>query len=86
MLHLLLEDDWSEVSDHTGEDLVEETLSMRTGSHILGAFNIDFDSFVDNVTFCCLIDRVGKYQLAMQRMQENIDELQQKITASSKPQ
>jgi 1,2-phenylacetyl-CoA epoxidase catalytic subunit len=68
MLHLLLEDDWSEVSDHTGEDLVEEILSMRTGSHILGAFNIDFDSFVDNVTFCALIDRVGKYQLDMQKV------------------
>ncbi|HSL83549.1 MAG TPA: Phenylacetic acid catabolic protein, partial [Thermoanaerobaculia bacterium] len=31
-------------------------------------FNIDFDSFVDNVVFCCLIDRVGKYQLSMQRV------------------
>lgn len=41
---------------------------MTTGSHVLGAFNIDFDSFVDNITFCCLIDRVGKYQLDMQRV------------------
>jgi hypothetical protein len=41
---------------------------MTTGSHVLGAFNIDFDSFVDNVTFCALIDRVGKYQLAMQKI------------------
>ena len=48
--------------------MVEEALSMQTGSHILGAFNIDFDSFVDNIVFCCLIDRVGKYQLAMQRV------------------
>ena len=68
MLHLLLEDDWSEVSEHTGEDMVEDILSMRTGSHILGAFNIDFDSFIDNVTFCALIDRVGKYQLNMQKV------------------
>ena len=68
MLHLLLEDDWSAVSDHTGEQLVEETLSMRTGSHILGAFNVDFDSFVDNAVFCALIDRVGKYQLTMQKV------------------
>ena len=41
---------------------------MNTGSHVLGAFNIDFDSFVDNVVFCALIDRVGKYQLAMQKI------------------
>ncbi len=41
---------------------------MHTGSHVLGAFNIDFDSFVDNVVFCALIDRVGKYQLAMQKV------------------
>ena len=68
MLHLLLEDDWSNVSQQSGADMVEEILSMRTGSHILGAFNIDFDSFVDNVVFCALIDRVGKYQLAMQKI------------------
>ena len=68
MLHLLLEDDWSAVSQHSGAEMVEEILSMRTGSHVLGAFNIDFDSFLDNVTFCMLIDRVGKYQLAMQKV------------------
>ena len=68
MIHLLLEDDWSSVSDVSEEDMVEQILSMRTGSHILGAFNIDFDSFVDNVTFCALIDRVGKFQLAMQKV------------------
>jgi 1,2-phenylacetyl-CoA epoxidase catalytic subunit len=68
MLHLLLEDDWSGVSDASGGDMVEEILSMTTGSHVLGAFNIEFDSFVDNATFCALIDRVGKYQLEMQRI------------------
>jgi hypothetical protein len=41
---------------------------MKTGSHVLGAFNIDFESFVDNIVFCALIDRVGKYQLAMQKV------------------
>jgi hypothetical protein len=65
MLHLLLEDDWSAISGQSGADMVEEILSMRTGSHVLGAFNIDFDSFVDNIVFCALIDRVGKYQLSM---------------------
>jgi len=68
MLHLLVEDDWSSVTNDSSEDMVEQILSMKTGSHILGAFNIDFDSFVDNATFCCLIDRVGKYQLAMQKV------------------
>ena len=68
MLHLLLEDDWSAVSDKSGPEVVEEILSMKTGSHILGAFNIDFDSFLDNLVFCALIDRVGKYQLAMQKI------------------
>lgn len=68
MLHLLVEDDWTSVSRDSSADMIEEILSMTTGSHILGAFNIDFDSFVDNVTFCCLIDRVGKYQLSMQKV------------------
>ena len=68
MLHLLLEDDWSVVTEQAGGDMVEEILQMRTGSHMLGAFNIDFDSFVDNIVFCALIDRVGKYQLSMQKV------------------
>ena len=68
MLHLLLEDDWTAVSDTSGEEMVEDILSRRTGSHILGAFNVDFDSFVDNAVFCALIDRVGKYQLTMQKV------------------
>jgi hypothetical protein len=68
MLHLLAEDDWSSVTQDSGTEIVEGILSMTTGSHVLGAFNIDFDSFVDNVVFCALIDRVGKYQLAMQKV------------------
>ncbi|MEM7483006.1 MAG: Phenylacetic acid catabolic protein [Acidobacteriota bacterium] len=68
MLHLLLDDDWSSVSQESSADMVEEILSMTTGSHVLSAFNIEFDSFVDNVVFCALIDRVGKFQLAMQRV------------------
>lgn len=68
MLHLLAEDDWSSVTGQSSADMVEEILSMTTGSHILSAFNIEFDSFVDNVVFCALIDRVGKYQLSMQRI------------------
>ena len=52
----------------SSDDMVEEILSMQTGSHVLGAFNVDFDSFVDNIVFCALIDRVGKYQLSMQKV------------------
>jgi 1,2-phenylacetyl-CoA epoxidase catalytic subunit len=68
MLHLLVEDDWSAVSPQSSADMVEEILAMTTGSHLLGAFNVDFDSFVDNIMFCGLIDRVGKYQLSMQKV------------------
>ncbi len=68
MLHLMLEDDWTGISKKGAAEMVEEILQMRTGSHVLGAFNIDYDSFVDNVVFCALIDRVGKYQLSMQKV------------------
>jgi len=68
MFHVLLNDDWKAITDTSGEEMVEEVLNMRTGSHVLGAFNIDFDSFVDNIVFCALIDRVGKYQLMMQKV------------------
>ncbi|HEU4332944.1 MAG TPA: Phenylacetic acid catabolic protein [Candidatus Eisenbacteria bacterium] len=68
MFHLLVSSDWSGVSEQKPEEMVEEILSMRTGSHVLDAFNVDYDSFVDNVVFAAVIDRVGKYQLAMQRV------------------
>jgi hypothetical protein len=48
--------------------MVEEILSMQTGSHVLDAFNLDYDSFIDNITFAACIDRVGKYQLTMQKV------------------
>jgi 1,2-phenylacetyl-CoA epoxidase catalytic subunit len=68
MLHLIVSDDWQTITGQSSDQTVEEILSMQTGSHVLGAFNIDFESFVDNIVFCCLIDRVGKYQLAMQKV------------------
>ncbi|MFN8607747.1 MAG: Phenylacetic acid catabolic protein [Vulcanimicrobiota bacterium] len=68
MLYLLLNDDWKSLVGQSGEDMVEEILSMKPGNHVLGAFNIDFDSFIDNIVFCALIDRVGKYQLTMQKV------------------
>jgi len=69
MIHLLLTQDWSHVSGGvTGEQMVEEILSMQTGNHVLDAFNLDYDSFIDNITFAAIIDRVGKYQLTMQKV------------------
>jgi len=41
---------------------------MQTGSHVLAAFNLEYDSFLDNVVFAAFIDRVGKYQLTMQKI------------------
>ncbi len=69
MIHLLLSKDWSHAAGGvTGEQMVEEILSMQTGNHVLDAFNLDYDSFIDNITFAAIIDRVGKYQLTMQRV------------------
>ena len=68
MLHLLTSQDWSPVTDTKPADMVEEILDMQTGSHVLAAFNLEFDSFVDNVVFAAFIDRVGKYQLTMQKV------------------
>ena len=33
---------------------------MTTGSHVLDAFNLDYDSYTDNVVFAACIDRVGE--------------------------
>jgi len=69
MFHLLLSQDWSKAAAGVrGEEMVEEILSMGTGSHVLDAFNLEYDSFVDNVCFAALVDRVGKYQLTMQKV------------------
>src|SRR5256714_621628 len=68
MIHLLTSADWSPVTDTKSADMVEEILSMKTGSHVLAAFNLEYDSFVDNVVFAAFIDRVGKYQLTMQKI------------------
>ncbi|MGH7740510.1 MAG: Phenylacetic acid catabolic protein [Candidatus Eiseniibacteriota bacterium] len=69
MFHLLLSQDWSAASGgQKGVEMVEEILSMQTGSHVLDAFNVEYDSFVDNIVFAAFIDRVGKYQLTMQKV------------------
>src|SRR5262244_2504531 len=48
--------------------MVEEILSMTTGNHVLDAFNLDYDSFIDNIVFAAFVDRLGKYQLTMQKV------------------
>jgi len=69
MFHLLLSQDWNQASGGVkGETMVEEVLSMGTGSHVLDAFNLEYDSFIDNICFAAFIDRVGKYQLTMQKI------------------
>lgn len=68
MIHLLTSADWSPVTDTKPADMVEEILSMKTGSHVLAAFNLEYDSFLDNLVFCAFVDRVGKYQLTMQKV------------------
>jgi 1,2-phenylacetyl-CoA epoxidase catalytic subunit len=68
MMHLLTSADWSSVTDTKPADMVEDILSMQTGSHVLAAFNLEYDSFGDSIVFAAFIDRVGKYQLTMQKV------------------
>ncbi len=49
-------------------ETIEELLSMRMGSHVLDAFNIEFRDFLDNTIYTAVIDLVGKYQLDMQQV------------------
>jgi 1,2-phenylacetyl-CoA epoxidase catalytic subunit len=66
MMYVLASDDWSKVGKDIAGETMDSLLGMETGEHVLDAFNLYFDSFVDNSTFCSIIDRVGKYQLEMQ--------------------
>lgn len=50
------------------KETIEELLSMALGTHVLDAFNIEFNDFVDNIVYATLIDLVGKYQLDMQKV------------------
>ena len=68
MLHLLGTDDWGSAGKRIADDTMDELLGMEPGGQVLDAFNVFFDSFVDNITFCAIIDRVGKYQLTMQQV------------------
>lgn len=60
---------WAEAGIHNiANQTMEELLAMTTGTHVLDAFNIPFHDPLDNMVFSFLIDRVGKYQLSMQKV------------------
>lgn len=46
-----------------GEAMAEDLLRRRMGEHLLDAFNIPFESWVDTVTFCFTMDLVAWYHL-----------------------
>lgn len=63
------DDSWADAGvQHLAEQTMDELLAMDTGSHVLDAFNIPFHDALDNMVFAFLIDRVGKYQLSMQKV------------------
>jgi benzoyl-CoA 2,3-epoxidase subunit B len=63
------DDSWAEAGiDNVAHRTMEELLAMETGSHVLDAFNVPFHDPLDNMVFSFLIDRVGKYQLSMQKV------------------
>ena len=66
---LCSDDSWSQGGvRNLADDTMDELLAMYTGSHVLDAFNIPFSDALDNIVFAFLIDRVGKYQLSMQKV------------------
>ena len=67
----VLSDDgsWAQAGIHNiASQTMDELLAMTTGTHVLDAFNIPFHDPLDNMVFSFLIDRVGKYQLSMQKV------------------
>jgi 1,2-phenylacetyl-CoA epoxidase catalytic subunit len=46
-----------------GEALAKDLLTRRQGQHLLEAFNLPYDSWVDLCVFCCTMDLVAWYHL-----------------------
>lgn len=46
-----------------GDDMVDDLLRRKMGEHLLDAFNIPFESWVETVTFCFTMDLVAWYHL-----------------------
>jgi benzoyl-CoA 2,3-dioxygenase component B len=63
------DESWAQAGIHDiANQTLDELLAMTTGTHVLDAFNIPFHDPLDNMVFSFLIDRVGKYQLSMQKV------------------
>jgi 1,2-phenylacetyl-CoA epoxidase catalytic subunit len=68
MAWVLAHDDWTCGGSDIAKDTIEELLAMETGQHVLDSFNIPFHDFLDPIVYASVIDRVGKYQLTMQKV------------------
>ncbi len=68
MCWVFAHDDWTTGGSDLAREAIEELLAMETGSHVLDSFNIPFERFLDNIIYASLIDRVGKFQLTMQKI------------------
>jgi primosomal replication protein N len=77
MFHMLTSRNWEHLSGGVKtEDMVEDVLQMETGTHVLEAFNLPYDSFIDNVVFgkqaesCSKFLNKGSSVLVEGRLQE----------------
>ncbi len=68
MCWVFAHDDWTIGGTDLAKETVEELLAMETGKHVLDSFNIPFQCFLDPIVYASMIDRVGKYQLTMQKV------------------
>jgi len=46
-----------------GADMVDDLLRRRMGEHMLDAFNLPFESWIDTIAFCFVMDLVAWYHL-----------------------
>jgi 1,2-phenylacetyl-CoA epoxidase catalytic subunit len=68
MAWVFAQDDWTCGGADIAKETIDELLAMETGKHVLDSFNIAFDCFLDPLVYASVIDRVGKYQLTMQKV------------------
>lgn len=68
MAWVLAHDDWTSGGTDIAQETIDELLAMETGKHVLDSFNIPFQCFLDPIVYASTIDRVGKYQLTMQKV------------------
>jgi 1,2-phenylacetyl-CoA epoxidase catalytic subunit len=68
MAWVFAHDDWTCGGADIAKETIDELLAMETGKHVLDSFNIPFECFLDPIVYASVIDRVGKYQLSMQKV------------------